>query len=168
MSRYPRLTVGVNDCASHRRFPALAAVWDDGLVARYMWLIWLVGSAVLIWALAQRGVTATIVLLALGLLFVAFWLSPFYGGISRKEREVRALPAEQRRCIVYWRPADIFSTRLRGGLGKHAKAFIWINVWQDRDAERRAVELGEGIYPVVVIDDEVYVNPDPRSIIPLV
>ena len=132
-----------------------------------MWLIWLAGSAVLVWALAQTGWTPALVMVAVGLLLVAYWLSPWYGGISRKERDVRALPSDQRRLIIYWRPADIFSTRLRGGLGKHGKRFMWINVWQDSEAEQRAKSLGDGVYPVVLVDDEVYVNPDPREVISL-
>ncbi len=41
-----------------------------------MWLIWLAGSAVLVWALAQTGWTPALVMVAVGLLLVAYWLSP--------------------------------------------------------------------------------------------
>lgn len=132
-----------------------------------MWLIRLAGSAVLVWALAQTGWTPALVMVTVGLLLIAYWLSPWYGGISRKEHDVRALPSDQRRLIIYWRPADIFSTRLRGGLGKHGKRFMWVNVWQDREAEERATSLGDGVYPVVLVDDETYINPDPRKVIAL-
>lgn len=136
-----------------------------GIVLRYVWLIWLLASAGLVWALAQGGIEALHVVLGLGLLFVAFWLSPLYGGLSRKHADVMRLPADERRFVVYWQPADIFSTRLRGGLGRYAKGAIWINVWQDREAEAFARERGEGMLPVVILDGETLVNPDPRTLI---
>lgn len=147
---------------------APAPVCDTGAVSRWVWLIWLAASAALVWALSRDGVTAFVVALGLGLLFIAFWLSPWYGGISRKQRDVMAMAPEDRRLIIYWRPGDIFSTRLRGGLGKHAKRFIWINVWQDDEAQQYADGLGNGVYPVVMVDGEPHVNPDPRAIIPLI
>lgn len=138
---------------------------DDGRVLRYLWIFWLIASAGLLWSITRGGVSPAHVMLGIGLLFVAYWLSPLYGGISRKHRDVESLPEDERRFVVYWRPGDIFSQRLRGGLGKHRKQAIWINTWQDRDAERHAKELGDGMLPVVVLDGETYVNPDPRDII---
>ena len=132
-----------------------------------MWLIWLVASAVLVWALSRGGWSVTLVFLALGLLFVAFWLSPWYGGSSLRHRDVMALPEEERQRVVYWRPGDVFCTRFRGGLGRHAKALLWVNVAQDREAEAFADERGEGASPVVLVDGETLVNPDPRRVLEL-
>ena len=130
-----------------------------------MWMIWLLASGVLLWALALGGLQPAHVFLGLGLLFVAYWLSPLYGGISKKHAAVMRLPADERRFVIYWAPADIFSTRLRGGLGRHRKHAIWINVWQDKEAEAHARALGGGVLPVVVLDGETIVNPDPRELI---
>lgn len=132
---------------------------------RYVWLVWLLASAALVWALAQGGLEATHVLLGVGLLFVAYWLSPLYGGVSKKHREVMQLPEDERRFVIYWAPADIFCTRLRGGLGRHRRNAIWINVWQDKEAAEFAEERGDGVLPVVILNGETYVNPDPRDLL---
>lgn len=134
-------------------------------VVRFLWVFWLIASAGLIWALSVQGLTAAHLLLALGLLLVGYWLSPVYGGISRKHADVQALPEDERRFVVYWQPADIFCARLRGGLDReYRRRAIWINVWQDREAARYAKERSE-VLPLVVLDGQEYTNPDPRTLI---
>lgn len=138
-----------------------------GGVMRYVWLLWIVAGTGLVWSLAsmQGGLTGIQLALAAGLLLVGYWLSPWFGGISRRHRDVEALPESDRPCVIYWRPADIFSTRLRGGMGKRRKDAIWINVWQDPEAADFAQDAGKGMLPVVVLRGRTLVNPDPREVL---
>ena len=131
-----------------------------------MWVIFLAAAVALGWSLGSEGVTLMTVLVVATVLMLAWWTSPIAYGISKKHGDVMALPDEQRRVVVYWRPGCIFCHRLRGGLGKDAKRVTWINIWQDAEAAEfvRSHNDGNETVPTVVIDGEVHTNPDPRFV----
>lgn len=133
---------------------------------RHLWAVLLVAGLAAAAAFGNWRLTPVSILLALCVVLIAWWMSPFAYGRSRRHLDVLALPAEQRRVVVYWRPGCIFCQRLRGGLGKDAKKVVWINIWQDPEAAAfvRSVNDGNETVPTVVIDGETHVNPDPRFV----
>ncbi|MBB1484072.1 hypothetical protein H5392_09390 [Tessaracoccus sp. MC1865] len=133
---------------------------------RFTWLIVLIAGLAFAFSIEGWKVTAVSALLAVCVILLAWWMSPFSGGRTKRHADVMALPAEQRRVVAYWRPGCIFCQRLRGGLGSDAKKVTWINIWQDPDAAAfvRSVNNGDETVPTVVVDGEVLVNPDPRTV----
>lgn len=129
---------------------------------RYLWLVVLIFGLIFAWSISE-GRMVLGVLVALSVLLISWWMSPFSGGRTTRHADVMALPAEQRRAVIYWRPGCIFCQRLKGGLGADAKKATWINIWQDPDAAAfvRSVNDGNEVVPTVVLDEKVLTNPDP-------
>lgn len=133
---------------------------------RFTWLVFLIAGLVFAFSIEGWQLTAFSALIAVCVVLIAWWMSPFSGGRTQRHAEVMTLPEDQRRVVAYWRPGCIFSQRLRGGLGRDAKKVIWINIWQDKDAAAfvRSVNNGDETVPTVVLDGKVHINPDPREI----
>lgn len=112
------------------------------------------------------GLSWSELLILIGVALIAWWMSPYSYGISKKHGAIMSLPEEQRRVVVYWRPGCIFCQRLRGGLGNDAKRVQWVNIWQDAEAAEFVRQHNDGneTVPTVVIDGEVHTNPDPRLV----
>lgn len=131
-----------------------------------MWLVVLIGGTAGLLAFADGQITAFTIVAFILLLVVAWWMSPWFNGRSKTHAQIMALPPEERRGIVYWRPGCIFCQRLRGGLGKDVKSVHWVNIWQDPEAAAfvRSVNGGNETVPTVVIDGVPHTNPDPRDV----
>lgn len=129
---------------------------------RYLWLVLLVAGLVFAFSVNDWRVTPLGLMIAACVVLVSWWMSPFSGGRSPKHTDVAALPPEERRVVIYWRPGCIFCQRLKGGLGSEADKATWINIWQDADAAEfvRSVNDGNEVVPTVVIDGEPHTNPD--------
>ncbi|HJD50445.1 MAG TPA: NrdH-redoxin [Candidatus Rothia avistercoris] len=52
---------------------------------------------------------------------------------------------------IYWRPGCPFCQRLDAGLGEVGKRAIWVNIWEDADAEAyvKSVNDGNAVVPTV-------------------
>ncbi len=134
---------------------------------RWMWVTWpavgvVVGGLVSGWRFSIWWV-----LIFLCCCLVAWWVSPWSRGRSKTMSDVMALPDEDRRVVVYWRPGCPFCERLRVALGGRGDAAQWINIWQDSEAAAfvASVNGGNETVPTVVIDGEPHTNPDPRVVL---
>ena len=68
---------------------------------------------------------------------------------------------------VYWRPRCFFCFRLRRALRRAGVIPREHNIWQDeraREFVRRYADANETV-PTVVVGDDVYVNPRPRTLL---
>ncbi|MDO5500614.1 MAG: hypothetical protein Q4F67_13140 [Propionibacteriaceae bacterium] len=93
------------------------------------------------------------------LLPAAFVLSPLWFPRPRATR-AEALAAPER-VAIYYRPADIWSIRLRLGLSSIAKKALWVDVVADPEAEAwvREVNKGDLLTPTVVAGEDLKRNP---------
>jgi len=133
------------------------------------WL-WLFVLALCLWSavtfLRDGAVVTGALMLVVGL-GLAWWVSPWRGGRTRRHREVMELPTHARPVVVYWRPGCRFCARLRRRLGARAEEAIWVNIWQDAEAAEfvRGHNGGNETVPTVVLDSEVVTNPDPEVVL---
>lgn len=53
--------------------------------------------------------------------------------------------------IIYWRPGCPFCQRLDAGLGEVGDRAMWVNIWEDADAEAyvKSVNDGNAVVPTV-------------------
>lgn len=72
--------------------------------------------------------------------------------------------AAPHRVAIYYKPADIFSLRLRFMLGNVAKKALWVDTIADPQAEAwmREINRGDVLTPTVVIGAELKRNPNPH------
>lgn len=105
------------------------------------------------------------VILAVGALVFAWWLSPLNGRRGPRHAEVEARRA-QVPVVIYWRPGCVYCLRLRGALGKDKDKAVWISIWADEEAAAfvRSVNDGNETVPTVRMGDEVHTNPDPQIV----
>lgn len=127
--------------------------------------MWVAVAAAFGWAAWSIGSSGQWLFGALvGAAGIAFtWaLSPWRGGRAT-HASVAALPQEQRPVVVYWRPGCVYCARLRGALARLRPQPHWVNIWKDAEAAAfvRSHNNGNETVPTVVIDGEVFVNPDP-------
>ena len=68
---------------------------------------------------------------------------------------------------VYWRPGCGFCMHLERSLSETDIPVTWHNIWDDPDAAAfvRSVANGNEVVPTVTIDNQTFVNPDPRQLI---
>lgn len=60
---------------------------------------------------------------------------------------------------IYWRPGCPFCQRLNDGLGEVGDRALWVNIWEDADAEAyvKSVNNGNAVVPTVRTSDEAFV-----------
>ncbi|GAA3878615.1 glutaredoxin domain-containing protein [Tessaracoccus defluvii] len=133
---------------------------------RWTWLLVLIGGGLVAYSSGGGRLTLQVGLVIACVVLLAWWLSPLSHGKSKKMAAVMALPAEDRRVVIYWRPGCMFCQRLRGALGRQGRGAQWINIWQDDEAAAfvRSVNGGNEVVPTVVIDDVPHTNPDPALV----
>lgn len=120
--------------------------------------------------LAFQGVRsgdASNLVLCVGALVFAWWLSPLNGRGSPRHTEVDSRQGDFP-VVIYWRPGCVYCMRLRGALGKDKdkdKA-TWISIWADDDAAAfvRSVNDGNETVPTVRIGEAVHTNPAPEVV----
>lgn len=134
---------------------------------RWVWVVVLVFGLFAAGSLGGWQPTLPSILLGVSVVLLSWWMSPFSGGRTMNHTEVMALPEDQRRVVIYWRPGCIFCQRLKGGLGSDGGKATWINIWQDEDAAAfvRSVNDGNEVVPTVVIDGQPHTNPAPQLVL---
>ncbi len=95
------------------------------------------------------GLVFAVVGLALGWLVLRAAEAP-----GTSHRAVLDLPADQRRVVVYWRPASRASARLKVALVGVRRRVVWVDIRRDPEAAAyvRGVHRGAEVVPTVVID----------------
>lgn len=95
----------------------------------------------------------------------AAWSSPIGDRRTLDQAEVAALPADQRRVVVYARPGCSYCLRLRVALLTSPQP-VWVDIWDDPEAAAfvRGVNHGDETVPTVVIDGEAHTNPPPAMV----
>lgn len=60
---------------------------------------------------------------------------------------------------IYWRPGCPFCQRLDEGLGELGERAVWVNIWEDADAEEyvKSVNEGNAVVPTVRTADTAFV-----------
>ncbi|WP_242612741.1 glutaredoxin domain-containing protein [Janibacter limosus] len=128
------------------------------------------------WWPAMTGVVASVVLLvqtvltgdlsllvlAVGFLVLAWWLSPLNGRGGPRHTDIEAHRGDFP-VVVYWRPGCVYCLRLRGALGKDKDKATWVNIWADEEAAAfvRSINDGNEVVPTVRIGEQVHTNPEP-------
>ncbi|WP_237203786.1 glutaredoxin domain-containing protein [Rothia endophytica] len=61
--------------------------------------------------------------------------------------------------VIYWRPGCPFCQRLDAGLGEMGDRALWVNIWEDADAEAyvKSVNGGNAVVPTVRTSDEIFI-----------
>lgn len=118
--------------------------------------------------LAVQGVRSgdpSNLVLCVGALVFAWWLSPLNGRGGLGHTEVDSHRAEFP-VVIYWRPGCVYCLRLRGALGKSKDKATWISIWADEDAAAfvRSINDGNETVPTVRIGESVHTNPDPEIV----
>ncbi len=105
------------------------------------------------------------VVLPLAYLGGAVWASPIGDRATLDQHEVEALPADQRRVVVYARPGCSWCLRLRMALLTSPQP-VWVDIWDDPRAAAfvRGVNHGDETVPTVVIDGQAHTNPSPGMV----
>lgn len=95
------------------------------------------------------GLVFAVVGLALGWLVLLAADAP-----GTNHRAVLDLPADQRRVVVYWRPASRASARLKVALLGVRHRVVWVDIRRDPEAAAyvRGVHRGAEVVPTIVID----------------
>lgn len=134
---------------------------------RWLWLVMLAMTALLVVDAAREGRYPAAVAYGVLGLALTWWLSPWQGGRGVRHADVERLPAAERAVVVYWRPGCTYCARLRARLGRAGRRATWVNIWQDPEAAAfvRSVNDGDETVPTVVIDGRPVTNPDPRLVL---
>lgn len=121
----------------------------------------LLASLVLLAQMVRTGDLSMLVL-AVGLVVFAWWLSPLNGRRGPRHAQVDA-HREDYPVVIYWRPGCVYCLRMRGALGKDKDKATWVSIWADEEAAAfvRSVNDGNETVPTVRIGDQVHTNPEP-------
>ncbi len=134
---------------------------------RYLWVLVAFAGVSVVYRFAVQGQFVLAVTFGVLNLLLVWWVSPWRGGKSLTRAEVMALPAAERRVVIYWRPGCQFCARLKSGLGESGKQARWVNIWQDKDAAEfvRSANDGNETVPTVVMDGRTLTNPEPEIVL---
>ncbi|QBF47959.1 hypothetical protein EXU32_09055 [Janibacter limosus] len=104
----------------------------------------------------------SLLVLAVGFLVLAWWLSPLNGRGGPRHTDIEAHRGDFP-VVVYWRPGCVYCLRLRGALGKDKDKATWVNIWADEEAAAfvRSINDGNEVVPTVRIGEQVHTNPEP-------
>lgn len=104
----------------------------------------------------------SLLVLAVGFLVLAWWLSPLNGRGGPRHTDIEAHRGDFP-VVVYWRPGCVYCLRLRGALGKDKDKATWVNIWADEEAATfvRSINDGNEVVPTVRIGEQVHTNPEP-------
>lgn len=66
---------------------------------------------------------------------------------------------EQGSVVIFWRPGCPFCERLDAGLGDDGDSAVWVNIWEDSEAEEfvKSVNQGNAVVPTVSTAQESFV-----------
>jgi len=94
------------------------------------------------------------------------WLWPRRGEANVRQADLEAMPEQNRRYVIYWRPGCPYCLRLRATLGRSRRRALWINIWEDPEGAAfvRSVNDGDETVPTVVIDGVAHTNPHPALV----
>ncbi|WP_068265173.1 glutaredoxin domain-containing protein [Janibacter limosus] len=120
-----------------------------------------VASVALLVQLVLTGDLSMLVL-AVGFLVLAWWLSPLNGRRGPRHADVDAR-RDDFPVVIYWRPGCVYCLRLRGALGKDRDKATWVSIWADEEAAAfvRSINDGNETVPTVRIGEQVHTNPEP-------
>lgn len=107
----------------------------------------------------------SLLVLAVGFLVLAWWLSPLNGRGGPRHTDIEAHRGDFP-VVVYWRPGCVYCLRLRGALGKDKDKAAWVNIWADEEAATfvRSTNDGNETVPTVRIGEQVHTNPEPELV----
>lgn len=128
------------------------------------WWPALTGVVVSVVLLVQTLLTGdlSMLVLAVGFLVLAWWLSPLNGRGGPRHTDIEAHRGDFP-VVVYWRPGCVYCLRLRGALGKDKDKATWVSIWADEEAAAfvRSINDGNEVVPTVRIGEQVHTNPEP-------
>lgn len=128
------------------------------------WWPALTGVVVSVVLLVQTLLTGdlSMLVLAVGFLVLAWWLSPLNGRGGPRHTDIEAHRGDFP-VVVYWRPGCVYCLRLRGALGKDKDKATWVSIWADEEAAAfvRSINGGNETVPTVRIGEQVHTNPEP-------
>ncbi|WP_082567028.1 glutaredoxin domain-containing protein [Janibacter sp. Soil728] len=103
--------------------------------------------------------------LAVGFLVLAWWLSPLNGRRGPRHADIDT-HREDFPVVIYWRPGCVYCLRLRGALGKDKGKATWVSIWADEEAAAfvRSINDGNESVPTVRIGEQVHTNPEPELV----
>lgn len=129
-----------------------------------LWLLTVLLVAVVAWFAGDGGRWWLRGLLALVVVFYAWWCYPRRGARPR----TGTTPAGNDPVVIYWRPGCLYCSALRRSLGRTGRAATWINIWADEDAAAfvRSVNNDNETVPTVVIDGVAHTNPPASQVRP--
>ncbi|UUZ45806.1 glutaredoxin domain-containing protein [Janibacter limosus] len=128
------------------------------------WWPALTGVVVSVVLLVQTLLTGdlSMLVLAVGFLVLAWWLSPLNGRGGPRHTDIEAHRGDFP-VVVYWRPGCVYCLRLRGALGKDKDKATRVSIWADEEAAAfvRSINGGNETVPTVRIGEQVHTNPEP-------
>lgn len=72
---------------------------------------------------------------------------------------------EQGSVVIFWRPGCPFCERLDAGLGDDGDNAVWVNIWEDSEAEEfvKSVNQGNAVVPTVSTAEKSFVASAPDA-----